>query len=109
MLRDTAREFTWTRTQSNLTGSGPSFQFQSAVTPLTKNNTLWWVLYYQQDKDGLLRYAGPGMGQPTVVKPFSSFMIGYEKVFYLRGTYAGRHLAAGRRGRSSPAGGAGAA
>ena len=74
VLQDTAREFTWTRTQSNLTGSGPSFQFQSAVTPLTKNNTLWWVLYYQQDKDGLLRYAGPGMGQPTVVKPFSSFI-----------------------------------
>ena len=98
VLKDTAREFTWTRTQSNLTGSGPAFQFQSSVTPLTKNNTLWWVLYYQQDKDGLLRYAGPGMGQPAVVKPFSSFIIGYEKIFYLRGTMLGVILLLGAGG-----------
>jgi Glycosyltransferase family 87 len=98
VLRDTAREFTWTRTQSNLTGSGPSFQFQSAVTPLTKNNTLWWVLYYRQDRDGLLRYTGPGMGQPTAVKPFSGFLVGYEKVFYLRGTLLGVILLLGAGG-----------
>jgi hypothetical protein len=68
------------------------------VTPVTKNSTLWWVLYYSQDRYGLERYAGPSLGQPTVVKPYSSFMIAYQKIFYLRGTLLGVILLIGAAG-----------
>ena len=95
---DTARTFTWDRTPSDLTGSGPSFQFQRKETPLTSNPSLWWVLYYRQDKASLLRYAGPGYGQPSAVQPFAGFLIGYQKIFYLRGAMLGVILLLGAAG-----------
>lgn len=96
--KDTAHTFTWNRTHSDLTGSGPSFQFEPVITPVTASKTLWWVLYYPQDKSALLRYGGPSLGQPTVTKPFSSFLQGYQKIFYLRGPMLGGILLLGAAG-----------
>jgi hypothetical protein len=98
VLTDLGHTFSWNRTQSDITGSGPSFRFEAHVTPVTRNSTLWWVLYYSQDKYGLERYAGPSLGQPTVVKPYSSLMIAYQKIFYLRGTLLGVILLIGAAG-----------
>ena len=98
VFKDTAHTFTWDRSQSDLTGSGPSFQFEPVVAPVTANKTLWWVLYYPEIKSALLRYAGPSLGQPTVTKPFSSFIQAYQKVFYLRGTMLGVILLLGAAG-----------
>jgi hypothetical protein len=98
VLTDLGHTFGWNRTQSDITGSGPLFRFEADVTPVTRNSTLWWVLYYSQDKYGLERYAGPGLGQPTVVKPYSSFMIAYQKIFYLRGILLGVILLIGAAG-----------
>jgi len=98
VLTDLGHTFSWNRTQSDITGSGPSFRFEAHVTPVTRNSTLWWVLYYAQDKHGLQDYAGPSLGQPTVVQPYSSFMIAYQKIFYLRGTLLGVILLIGAAG-----------
>ncbi len=98
VLTDLGHTFSWNRTQSDVTGSGPSFRFEPHETPVTKNATLWWVLYYPQDKDGLERYAGSSLGQPTVEQPYSSFMIAYQKVFYLRGALLGVILLIGAAG-----------
>ncbi len=98
VARDTLHTFTWNRTQSDLTGSGRSFQFEPVVAPVTANKTLWWVMYYPQIKSALLRYGGPSLGQPTVTKPYSSFIQAYQKVFYLRGTMLGVILLLGAAG-----------
>ena len=98
VLTDLGHTFSWNRTQSDVTGSGPSFRFEPHVTPVTKDATLWWVLYYPQDKNGLERYAGPSLGQPTVEQPYSTFLIAYQKVFYLRGTLLGVILLIGAAG-----------
>jgi hypothetical protein len=98
VLKDAAHTFTWDRSYSDITGSGPSFQFEPVVAPVTASKTLWWVLYYPKDKSALLRYGGPSLGQPTVTKPFSSFIQAYQKIFYLRGTMLGVILLAGAAG-----------
>jgi len=98
VAKDFAHTFTWDRTQSDLTGSGPSFQFEPVVTPVTANKTLWWVLYYPAIKSALLRYGGPSLGQPTVVQPYAGFIRAYQKVFYLRGTMLGGILLLGAAG-----------
>jgi hypothetical protein len=78
---DTMHTFTWDRSQSDVTGSGPSFQFQVTVDPVP-----WWATFYPGFKASLLTYGGPSMGQPKVVSPWSWLIIDYQKVFYLRGT-----------------------
>ena len=98
VLTDLGHTFGWNRTRSDVTGSGPSFRFEAHVTPVTRNSTLWWVLHYSQDRNGLEHYAGPSLGQPTVVTPYSSFMIAYQKTFYLRGTLLGVILLIGAAG-----------
>ncbi len=90
---DTMHTFTWDRSQSDLTGSGPSYQFRATVDPMP-----WWANYYPEDKAALIRYGGPAEGQPTVVKPWSSIIQGYQNVFYLRGTMLGVILAIGLGG-----------
>jgi hypothetical protein len=95
---DTLRTFAWTRSQSDITGSGPSFQFRESVTPVTADPTLWWVNYYPTNKAALLRYGGPSEGQPKVVQPWANFVDGYEKYFYLRGTMLGVILVIGAAG-----------
>jgi hypothetical protein len=90
---DTMHTFTWDRSQSDLTGSGPSYQFRATVDPMP-----WWANYYPEDKAALIRYGGPTEGQPTVVKPWSSIIQGYQNVVYLRGTMLGVILAIGLGG-----------
>ncbi|HEX4254808.1 MAG TPA: hypothetical protein VH089_06955 [Streptosporangiaceae bacterium] len=90
---DTMHTFTWDRSQSDLTGSGPSYQFRATVDPMP-----WWANYYPEDKAALIEYGGPTEGQPTVVKSWSSIIQGYQNVFYLRGTMLGAILAIGLGG-----------
>ena len=52
VLGDLGHTFSWNRTQSDITGSGPSFRFETHVTPVTKNSTLWWVLYTRRTSTG---------------------------------------------------------
>jgi hypothetical protein len=90
---DTMHTFTWDRSESDITGSGPSYRFRDTVDAVP-----WWANYYPEDKAALLRYGGPTEGQPTVVKPWSSIIEGYQNVFYLRGTMLGAILAIGLAG-----------
>jgi hypothetical protein len=90
---DTMHTFTWDRSESDITGSGPSYRFRDTVDAVP-----WWANYYPEDKAALLRYGGPAEGQPTVVKPWSSIIEGYQNVFYLRGTMLGAILAIGLAG-----------
>ncbi len=90
---DTMHTFTWDRSQSDLTGSGPSYRFRDTVDAMP-----WWANYYPEDKAALIRYGGPAEGQPTVVKPWSSIIEGYQNVFYLRGAMLGVILAIGLGG-----------
>ena len=78
---DTMHTFAWDRSQSDVTGSGPSFQFRTAVDPVP-----WWATYYPGFKRSLITYGSPDYGQPKVVNPWSWLIIDYQKVFYLRGT-----------------------
>jgi hypothetical protein len=87
---DTMHTFTWDRSQSDVTGSGPSYQFRIAVDAVP-----WWATYYPQDKAALLEYGGPSMGQPKVVDPWADFVQGYQKLVYLRGTMLAVILAIG--------------
>ena len=95
---DTLHTFTWKRTQSDVTGSGPSFRFRATETPVWANPSLWWVNYYPSDKAALKRYGGPMEGQPKVVQPWANFIEGYQKLFYLRGTMLGVILVIGAAG-----------
>jgi hypothetical protein len=90
---DTLHTFTWTRTQSDVTGSGASFQFRDTADPVP-----WWVNYYPQDKAAALRYGGPDEGQPKVVQPWANLIQGYQKYFYLRGTMLGVIMLIGAAG-----------
>ncbi len=81
VFTDTMHTFTWDRSQSDLTGSGPSFRFRTTVDPVP-----WWVAYYPQDKSSVITYGSPSLGQPKVVKPWSTFIMAYQNVVYLRGT-----------------------
>ncbi len=93
VAHDTLHTFTWTRTQSDVTGSGPSFQFQDTVDPVP-----WWATYYPYNKASLLEYAGKGKGQPRVVQPWAHFIQLYQKWIYLRGTMLGAIAAIGAAG-----------
>ena len=78
---DTMHTFTWDRSQSDLTGSGPSYRFRIAVDAVP-----WWESFYPVDKASVISYASPNLGQPKVVTPWSYLIIDYQKIFYLRGT-----------------------
>jgi hypothetical protein len=90
---DTMHTFTWDRSQSDLTGSGPSYRFRAQVDAMP-----WWATYYPEDKASLLKYGGPSMAQPKVVKPWSSIIEGYQNVVYLRGSMLAAILALGLAG-----------
>jgi hypothetical protein len=78
---DTMHTFTWDRSQSDVTGSGPSFQFRVAVDKVP-----WWARDEPVDHQSAVTYGGPDLGQPKVEKPWSYLIIDYQKIFYLRGT-----------------------
>ena len=90
---DTMHTFTWDRSVSDITGSGPSYRFRDTVDAMP-----WWANYYPEDKAALLKYGGPTEGQPKVVKPWSSIIQGYQNVFYLRGSMLAAILAIGLGG-----------
>ncbi len=90
---DTMHTFTWDRSQSDLTGSGPSYRFRITVDAVP-----WWEHYYPVDKTSVITYASPTLGQPKVVTPWSYLIIDYQKVFYLRGTMLGAILLIGLAG-----------
>ncbi len=90
---DTMHTFTWDRSQSDVTGSGPSFQFRVSVDPVP-----WWAQDVRLDRRSEITYASPNLGQPKVVTPWSYLIIDYQKVFYLRGTMLGAILLIGLAG-----------
>jgi hypothetical protein len=90
---DTMHTFTWERSQSDVTGSGPSFQFRISVDPLP-----WWARDVAVNRNAVITYASPDYGQPKVVNPWSDLVIDYQKVFYLRGTMLGVILLIGLGG-----------
>lgn len=98
VARDTLHTFTWKRTQSDITGSGYSFRFESWEAPVWDQKGLWWVNYYPADKLALHRYGGKDEGQPTVVQPWAGFIQAYQKYVYLRGTMLGVILLIGAAG-----------
>ena len=93
VLTDLGHTFGWNRTRSDITGSGPSFRFEAHVTPVTRNSTLWWVLYYSQDKirAGALRRPepGPAHGRDAVLQLHDRL----PEDFLPAGYPAGRHPA----------------
>ena len=93
VFHDTMHTFTWDRTQSDVTGSGPSFKFRATV-----DGVPWWATFYPQFKSSLITYGSPDYGQPKVVQPWSHLIIDYQKVFYLRGTMLGVILLVGLGG-----------
>jgi hypothetical protein len=78
---DTMHTFTWDRSQSDVTGSGPSFQFRVAVDKVP-----WWARDIPVNHRSVITYGGPDLGQAKVVTPWSYLIIDYQKIFYLRGT-----------------------
>jgi hypothetical protein len=90
---DTMHTFTWDRSQSDVTGSGPSFQFRVTVDPVP-----WWGRDIKLNYRSEVTYASPDLGQPKVVSPWSYLIIDYQKVFYLRGTMLGIILLVGLGG-----------
>lgn len=84
---DTLRSFAWTRTESDLTGSGVAYHFEPSVTPVWRNRGESWVLSESRYHSALRSYAGPGLGQPTVVQPYAGFLIDYQRYVYLRGPF----------------------
>jgi hypothetical protein len=90
---DTMHTFTWDRSQSDVTGSGQSFQFRVSVDPVP-----WWGRDIKANYTAEVAYASPNLGQPKVVSPWSWLIIDYQKVFYLRGTMLGVILLIGLGG-----------
>lgn len=99
VARDTLRTFGWTRSSSDATGSGPTFQFRSTASPIP-----YWAANYPGDAAAQRmyraqsRYAGPSLGHPRVVSPWAGFVQGYARYVYLRGTLLGLILLAGAAG-----------
>lgn len=95
---DTLRSFAWTRTESDLTGSGRAYRFEPSVTPVWRNRGQSWVLSEPRYHSALRDYAGPGLGQPAVVQPYAGFLIAYQRYVYLRGPFLGGLLLLGLAG-----------
>jgi hypothetical protein len=77
---DILQTFKWTRIQNNLEGSGSKFRFEDTPTPVPS-----WVSGDKDNSTAAARYGGASLGETRVVKPWSSFLQEYQKVFYLRG------------------------
>jgi hypothetical protein len=86
VISDTLQTFEWTRVQSNLEGSGSKFRFEDTATPVPS-----WVTTDKDNSTAAARYGGPVKGagevggETQVVKPWSTLLRAYQKVFYLRG------------------------
>lgn len=80
VARDILQTFEWTRVQSNLEGSGSKFRFESTPIPVPS-----WVTTDADNRTAAERYGGSSLGETRVVRPWATFLMAYQKVFYLRG------------------------
>jgi hypothetical protein len=80
VAKDVLRTFAWTRTQSNLEGSGSKFRFENTVTPVPS-----WVTTSAVNRAAAQRYGGPSLGETSAVRPWSTVLQLYQRVVYLRG------------------------
>jgi hypothetical protein len=80
VTKDILRTFEWTRAESNLEGSGSKFRFENTPTPVPS-----WVTTSAVNRTAAERYGGPSLGATRVVKPWSTLLQIYQKVFYVRG------------------------
>ena len=93
---DTLRTFRWTRegtndfgssSAGNLEGSGSKFRFESAAEESVIEATPGWVTKDPANAHAARDFGGANYGEPRVVQPWSDFLRGYQKVFYLRGPF----------------------
>ena len=92
VVHDMLHTFGWSRQPDpyNYYGNSPAFRFGPSVPPVP-----WWATDYPNDaaahqmNTALRQYGGPGLGQPTVVRPWATLMLDYQRVFYLPGTLLG--------------------
>jgi hypothetical protein len=90
---DTLHTFSWTRTPSDLAGSGPSFQFRDSVDPIPA-----WT--YGTLDTTVMRYSH-SMAQPRVVQPWAHMIEAYQKYVYLRGPLLALLVALGAAGAAA--------
>jgi hypothetical protein len=88
---DTLRTFRWTRegtndvasdSAGNLEGSGSKFRFEATVESVPT-----WVTGEMAVAARDFGAATTGDSQPSINQPWSEFLRGYQKVFYLRGPF----------------------
>jgi hypothetical protein len=93
VIHDTMHTFGWTRQPDpfNYYGNGPVFRFGPTVPQVP-----WWATAnYPKDKDALVmnaairQFSGPGLGQPSVVQPWATWVQNYQRIVYLPGTLLG--------------------
>jgi hypothetical protein len=87
VARDTWRSFYWTRT---LAYDGKTDVYYLFTRPPP------YIAPYRPWHD--LRVYQPGLGQTRAVEPYASFLIGYQRYVYLRGTLLGLILLLGLAG-----------
>jgi hypothetical protein len=101
VIRDTLHTFGWNRQPDpyNYYGNSPAFQFGPTVPAVP-----WWATNYPNDPDAhrmnaaIMQFGGPGLDQPSVVKPWSTLVQDYQRVVYLRGTLLGVIVVIGAAG-----------
>jgi len=79
----------------NLEGSGTKFRFEpeAYITPLPG-----WVTGSSTNAAAARDFGGASYGQPSVVRPWSSFLRLYQRVVYLPGTFLLLFVVAGAVG-----------
>jgi len=91
VTKDTLHTFGWYRQpdQDNVTGNGPHFRFTDTPAYLP-----WWADdKYTGDaaavalNKSLKNHLGPGIAQPTAVRPWAGFVQTYQRYIYLRGSF----------------------
>jgi hypothetical protein len=101
VIHDTVHTFGWTRQPDpfNYYGNSPAFRFGPTVPGVP-----WWATNYPHDaaahqmNAAIRQYAGPGLGQPRVVKPWAGFIQLYQRFVYLPGTLLGVIMLIGAAG-----------
>jgi hypothetical protein len=93
---DTLRTFRWTRegtndlggsSAGNLEGSGSKFRFESPSVEAGIEAAPGWVTTDPVNARAVRDFGGATYGETSVVRPWSTFLSEYQKVFYLRGPF----------------------
>jgi hypothetical protein len=88
VVKDTLRTFDWRREGvndpkvGNVEGSGSKFRFEPAADILPVPS---WVTGNPANASAAMDFGGANYGHTSVVRPWSTLLRGYQKVFYLRG------------------------